>query len=138
MDTLLSRVTLPAPESLVEAETVAALKDYARYLAASGMDPKEADWQKLGQDARPGAERRVREYLLLDEIARREGIEVSDTEVGSRVQARRREARRGPGGPARADVEERRPRSSARRNPALQGRGPADFLSQPPASYGGV
>jgi len=93
VDTLLSRVTLPAPETLVEAETVAALKDYARYLAASGMDPKEADWEKLGQDARPGAERRVKEYLLLDEIARREGIEVSDTEV--EAEFKRAAARRG-------------------------------------------
>jgi trigger factor len=93
VDTLLSRVTLPAPETLVEAETVAALKDYARYLAASGMDPKEADWEKLGQDARPGAERRVREYLLLDEIARREGIEVSDTEV--EAEFKRAASRRG-------------------------------------------
>jgi trigger factor len=81
VDTLLSRVNLPAPETLVESETIAALKDYARYLAANGMDPKEADWEKIRQDARPGAERRVKEYLLLDEIARREGIEVSDTEV---------------------------------------------------------
>ena len=81
VDTLLSRMELPAPVSLVEAETVAALKDYARYLASNGLDPKEADWEKLGQDARPGAERRVKEYLLLDEIARREAIAVSDTEV---------------------------------------------------------
>ncbi len=81
VDTLLSRVNLPAPETLVESETIAALKDYARYLAANGMDPKQADWEKIRQDARPGAERRVKEYLLLDEIARREGIEVSDTEV---------------------------------------------------------
>jgi trigger factor len=93
VDTLLSRVDLPAPETLVESETVAALKDYARYLAASGMDPKEADWEKLGQDARPGAERRVKEYLLLDEIARREGIEVSDTEV--EAEFKRAAARRG-------------------------------------------
>ncbi len=93
VDTLLSRVNLPAPESLVEAETVAALKDYARYLAASGMDPKDADWEKLGQEARPGAERRVKEYLLLDEIARREKIEVSDTEV--EAEFKRAAARRG-------------------------------------------
>jgi trigger factor len=93
VDTLLSRIDLPAPESLVEAETVAALKDYARYLASSGTDPKEADWQKLGQDARPGAERRVKEYLLLDEIARREAIEVSDTEL--EAEFKRAAARRG-------------------------------------------
>ena len=93
VDTLLSRMDLPAPGSLVEAETVAALKDYARYLASNGLDPKEADWEKLGQDARPGAERRVKEYLLLDEIARRESIAVSDTEV--EAEFKRAAARRG-------------------------------------------
>jgi trigger factor len=93
VDTLLSRIDVPAPESLVEAETVAALKDYARYLASSGVDPKEADWEKLRQDARPGAERRVKEYLLLDEIARREAIDVSDTEV--EAEFKRAAARRG-------------------------------------------
>jgi trigger factor len=81
VDTLLSKTSFPVPQTLVEAETASALKDYARYLAANGVDPKQADWEKLRQDAIPGAERRVREYLLLDEIARREGIEVSDTEV---------------------------------------------------------
>jgi trigger factor len=93
VDTLLSRMELPAPSSLVEAETVAALKDYARYLASNGLDPKEADWEKLGEDARPGAERRVKEYLLLDEIARRESIAVSDTEV--EAEFKRAAARRG-------------------------------------------
>ncbi len=93
VDTLLSRVNVPAPETLVESETIAALKDYARYLAANGMDPKQADWEKMRQDARPGAERRVKEYLLLDEIARREGIEVSDTEV--EAEFKRAAARRG-------------------------------------------
>ena len=93
VDTLLSRMDLPAPSSLVEAETVAALKDYARYLASNGLDPKEADWEKLGEDARPGAERRVKEYLLLDEIARRESIAVSDTEV--EAEFKRAAARRG-------------------------------------------
>ena len=93
VDTLLSRTSFAAPETLVEAETVAALKDYARYLAANGLDPKQADWEKLRQDAVPGAQRRVREYLLLDEIARREAIEVSETEV--EAEFKRAAARRG-------------------------------------------
>ena len=93
VDTLLARMNLPAPETLVESETVAALKDYARYLAANGMDPKQVDWEKMRQDARPGAERRVKEYLLLDDIARRETIEVSDTEV--EAEFKRAAARRG-------------------------------------------
>jgi trigger factor len=81
LDTLLSRRDIPVPEVLVESETVAALRDYARYLASSGMDPQKEDWAKLGEEARPGAERRVKEYLLLDAIAEREGIEISDTEL---------------------------------------------------------
>ncbi|MGE5414751.1 MAG: trigger factor [Syntrophomonadaceae bacterium] len=81
LDTLLSRREIPAPEVLVESETAAALRDYARYLAQSGVDPEKEDWQKLREEARPGAERRVREYLLLDAIAEREAIQVSETEL---------------------------------------------------------
>lgn len=81
LDTLVGRREIPAPEILVESETTAALRDYARYLAQSGVDPEKEDWQKLQEEARPGAERRVREYLLLDAVAEREGIEVSETEL---------------------------------------------------------
>jgi trigger factor len=81
LDTLLSRGDIPAPDVLVESETTSALRDYARYLAASGVDPQHEDWPKLGEEARPGAERRVKEYLLLDAIAEREGIQITDTEL---------------------------------------------------------
>jgi trigger factor len=81
LDVLLSRQQIPAPEVLVESETTSALRDYARYLAASGVDPEKEDWAKLQEEARPGAERRVREYLLLDAIAEKEGVAVSDTEL---------------------------------------------------------
>jgi trigger factor len=81
LDQLLSRRDIPAPEVLVESETTSALRDYARYLAASGVDPEKEDWGKLREEARPGAERRVKEYLLLDAIAEREKIEVSETEL---------------------------------------------------------
>ena len=65
----------------LESETTAALRDYARYLAQSGVDPEKEDWPKLQEEARPGAEKRVREYLLLDAIAEREGIEVTEAEL---------------------------------------------------------
>ena len=81
LDHLLSRRDIPAPEILVDSETTSALRDYARYLAASGVDPEKEDWSKLREEARPGAERRVKEYLLLDAIAEREKIEVSETEL---------------------------------------------------------
>ena len=85
LETILSRTPVPAPEVLVESEADSALRDYARYLAANGIDPKEADWEKVREDARPGAERRVREYLVLDAVARREGISVTDTELDAEV-----------------------------------------------------
>src|SRR5215470_16958782 len=81
LDSLVAKREIPAPEVLVESETTAALRDYARYLAQSGVDPEKEDWPKLQEEARPGAERRVREYLLLDAIAEREGIQVSETEL---------------------------------------------------------
>ncbi|MEP6995275.1 MAG: trigger factor [Acidobacteriota bacterium] len=81
LEALLSRREIPAPEVLVDSETTSALREYARYLAASGIDPQKEDWAKLGEEARPGAERRVREYLLLDAIAEKEGVQVTDTEL---------------------------------------------------------
>ena len=93
LEAILSRTEVPAPEVLVESEVAASLRDYARYLAANGIDPKEADWEKIREDARPGAERRVREYLVLDSIARREEITVTDTELDAEI--KRAAARRG-------------------------------------------
>ncbi len=85
LDNLLSGVRISPPEVLVDAEVESALEDYAGYLQTRGVDPKEADWDKLAADARPGAEKRVQEYLLLDEIARREDVSVTDTEVDAEV-----------------------------------------------------
>jgi trigger factor len=93
LETILSRTSVPAPEVLVESEVVSSLRDYARYLATNGVDPKEADWDKLREDARPGAERRVREYLVLDAVARREGISITETELDAEI--KRAAARRG-------------------------------------------
>ncbi|MEP6768115.1 MAG: trigger factor [Acidobacteriota bacterium] len=93
LDQLLAQTPVPAPEVLVESEIAGALRDYARYLANNGVDPKEADWDKLREDSREGAVRRVQEYLLVDEIARREGIEVNDTEL--EAEFKRAAARRG-------------------------------------------
>jgi trigger factor len=93
LGTILSRADVPVPEVLVESEVEASLREYARYLAANGLDPKEADWEKIRDDARPGAERRVREYLVLDAVARREDISITETELDAEI--KRAAARRG-------------------------------------------
>jgi trigger factor len=93
LETILSRADVPAPEVLVESELEASLREYARYLAANGLDPKDVDWDKVREDARSGAERRVREYLVLDAVARREEITITETELDAEI--KRAAARRG-------------------------------------------
>jgi trigger factor len=93
LGTILSKTAVPAPEVLVESELNASLREYARYLAANGVDAKEVEWDKVKEDARPGAERRVREYLALDAIARREEIAITETELEAEI--KRAAARRG-------------------------------------------
>jgi len=93
LGTILSKAAVPAPEVLVESELNASLREYARYLEANGIDAKEVEWDRVKADARPGAERRVREYLALDAIARREEIAITDTELEAEI--KRAAARRG-------------------------------------------
>ena len=90
LDGLLALNEVEAPESMVESEVDSALKEYARFMARQGLDLKEAklDWNKLREEARPSAVRRVKEYLLLDAIGDAEKIEVTDTELDADIKRR--------------------------------------------------
>jgi len=90
LDGLLALNEVEAPESMVESEVDSALKEYARFMARQGLDLKEAklDWNKLREEARPSAVRRVKEYLLLDAVGDAEKIEVTDTELDADVKRR--------------------------------------------------
>ena len=90
LDGLLALHDVPAPESMVESEVDSALKDYARHLAREGVDLKTAqvDWNELRKEARPAAERRVKEYLLLDAIGEKENVAVTDTELDAELRRR--------------------------------------------------
>jgi len=90
LDGLLALNEVEAPESMVEAEIDSALKEYARHLSRQGVDLKEAgiDWNAARTDARPGAIRRVKEYLLLDAIGEAENVAVSDTELDAELKRR--------------------------------------------------
>ena len=92
LDALLALNPVDAPESMITAEIDSSLQQYARFLASQGMDLKEAkmDWNKLREEARPMAVRRVKEYLLLDAIAEAEKLEVSDTELDADLKRRAR------------------------------------------------
>ncbi len=90
LDGLLALHEVPAPETMVESEVDSALKDYARHLTREGVDLKEAqvDWNNLRKEARPSAERRVKEYLILDAIADKESVAVTDTELDAELKRR--------------------------------------------------
>ena len=95
LDGLLALNAIDAPESMTEAEIDSALREYARHLNRQGVNLKEAgiDWNALRGEAREGAVRRVKEYLLLDAIGEAEGITVTDTEVDAEMKRRATAAR---------------------------------------------
>lgn len=84
LEQLVRRHPLTLPEGAVKQETEELLADYAERLARQGVDLEnaEVDWQKLGTDLQPQAERRVQIRLLLDAVGERLGLEIGDDELG--------------------------------------------------------
>jgi trigger factor len=92
-DKLLAAHEFEVPETLVEEELGKSLNNYARYLAGQGVDLENAqlDWRKVGEEFRPEAIKRVKRGLILEAIAKKEGIEVSDVEVDAEIRKAARE-----------------------------------------------
>jgi len=82
LDQLTERHPMELPQGVVHAEIESLLREYAEGLARRGVDLEHAgiDWQKLGEEMRSHAERRVKARLLLDAIAEKESIKVSEEE----------------------------------------------------------
>jgi trigger factor len=86
-DRLLESHHFEVPESLVEEEVGKSLQNYARFLASQGVDLEKAelDWTKLRDDFKPEAVKRVQRGLILEAIARKEKLMVSDVEVDAEI-----------------------------------------------------
>ncbi|HEY3055362.1 MAG TPA: trigger factor [Thermoanaerobaculia bacterium] len=86
-DALIAAHNFDVPETLVEEELGKSLQNYARFLASQGIDIEKADldWRRIGEDFRPEAVKRVKRGLILEAIARKEGIAVSDVEVDAEI-----------------------------------------------------
>jgi trigger factor len=95
-DVLLDRHHFEVPEALVEDELGKSMQSYARFLASQGvnLETAELDWRKIGEDFRPEAIKRAKRALILEAIARKENLVVSDVEVDAEIRKASREQER--------------------------------------------
>ena len=95
-DKLLASHDFDVPETLVDEELSKSLQNYARFLVSQGvdLDKAELDWEKIRDDFRPEAVKRVKRGLILEAIARKEGLVVSDVEVDAEIRRAAQESDR--------------------------------------------
>jgi len=84
------------PDALVDEELGKSLQNYARFLASQGVDLQKADldWNKIREDFRPDAIKRVKRGIILEAIAKQESLTVSDVEVDAEIRRAAREGER--------------------------------------------
>jgi trigger factor len=90
VDELLKQNEIAVPESMVEHQIDVRLERGLRALAQQGMRPedmKKMDFGRLRAGQRDQAEREVRIALMLEKIADKENLEVSDEELNSEIEA---------------------------------------------------
>jgi trigger factor len=87
MKQLASRLPFEAPASMVEREVDRRLEEFARRLVDQNVDPREAgiDWNAFRESQREVAREAIGAALVLDEITRREHIEVLEHEVEAEI-----------------------------------------------------
>ena len=76
-------VEFELPESLVEPEISSSIDSIRQNLTRSGSSIEKSglDEEKLREEIRPAAEKRVKGMLVLGEIARKENLTVDDTDI---------------------------------------------------------
>ena len=88
LDEIVRRHSFEIPDCLVQDELEAHGRRIAANLAHQGIDVNKTsiDWKKIFEDERPHAEQAVRRSIVLDIVARHEGIEITDEEIDSELQ----------------------------------------------------
>lgn len=87
VEALVARAGFEVPEALVERHMTARAENLVRGLAFQGIDPRKVgvNWKEYRESTREDSVRAARADILLDEIARREGVEVMDSEIDAEV-----------------------------------------------------
>ena len=84
---LAARVTVDVPPSLVDREVDRRVEEFVRRLIDQKVDPMQTNinWEEFRDKQREAAAEAVKSALLLDEVARRENIAVSDADVDEEI-----------------------------------------------------
>lgn len=84
---LASRVTFDVPSSLLDREIDRRVEEFVRRLIEQDIDPMRTNinWEEFRERQKDAASEAVRGALVLDEVARRESITVSDEDVQAEI-----------------------------------------------------
>lgn len=87
VEALVAKADFEVPEALVERHMTARTETLARGLAYQGIDPRKVgvNWRDYRESTREDSVKAAKADILLDEIARREGIEALESEVEAEV-----------------------------------------------------
>lgn len=87
MEKLVDRNRFDVPEYIVEKQIDSRMNTLFRQMSGRGMDPRQLniDWEGIREGQRERAEREVRGSFILDHIAEKEKIEVSDEELSGEI-----------------------------------------------------
>ena len=106
---LATRVTFEVPSSLLDREIDRRVEEFVRRLMDQQIDPMKTgiNWEEFRDRQREAATEAVKGALVLDEVARREQVEVSDADVEAEIERfadrpGRSAARSAPGSKKRA------------------------------------
>jgi trigger factor len=89
IDALLARHEFAVPETMVMRHIAHQVEHARERLRRQGVDPETVPWDysKLIAELRPAAERAVRRALLLEAVAERESVAVTDGDVDAEVES---------------------------------------------------
>jgi trigger factor len=87
MKQLATRLPFEAPASMIDREVDRRLEEFARRLVDQKIDPRQAgiDWNAFREGQREVAREAVAAALVLDEVTRREQLQVTDEELEAEV-----------------------------------------------------
>jgi trigger factor len=87
MDQLLKRYSFQPPETMVEEALRDHLVLFSHNLRQQGINPEKLgiNWQKIAEEAKPQAIENARSQVIVDIIAEKESINVSEEELNEEI-----------------------------------------------------